>query len=101
MIDSEVRLDALVRYAFKKGRPLSLSEYRYLQSRIHRRKCDRVIHGWFSLGVGFGGIILGGLALSVTPFALVLMFGGAFLNLLAAESLDPREAEVRSRKEGK
>ena len=97
MIETQARLDALVRYAARKGRPLSLREYRYLRAYIRWKTEDRLLRGRLPLGVGFGAIILGGLALSVTPFALVLMLAGVLLNLLAAEKLDPKEVPHRQR----
>lgn len=91
MIENKERLDALVRYAARKGRPLSFREYLYVRRYIRWRRFDRMMHGWFFLAVGFSAIILGGLASTVTPFGLVLALGGVALNLLAAETLDPKE----------
>lgn len=93
LIETEDRLDALVRYAIWKGRPLSILEYRYLKACIHWRREDRLLRGWFPLAIGFSAIFLGSLALSATLLALVLMFAGAALNILAAEKLGPREMQ--------
>ena len=87
-------LDRLIDHAFQRRRPLSLWEYRYLRGVYQQR----LIRGWTWLVLGFGFVVAGGFTGGM--LGVGTMFGGAAMNIYAAELLYPMSPKPAPVKRG-